>query len=76
MTPYEKFATWFFGEVAGLWLIWSSFMSLRFMIEVAQHQHASFAIHGNQPSAGLFAIPVFLSVLGSVIWVVVAANEL
>jgi hypothetical protein len=75
----EKFGMWFTGEIIGLWFIWSTYMAVKFMIEDGQHQHASFslhqAVHQNGQVGFVFLIPLFISVIGSVIWAIAVGES-
>lgn len=60
-------------EIGGTWVIWSSFMAIKFMIEDAQHQRAAFSVLHDTQVGGFIVIPVILSVIWTVISVVLAA---
>lgn len=75
----DSFSRWFTGEVFGLWFIWASYMALKFMSEVGQGQKASWSLHvaaHQQPgNVGLlFMVPLFASVVGSIVWTVFVAS--
>jgi hypothetical protein len=73
-----RFGTWFTGEIIGLWFIWSTYMAIKFMTEAGQHQHAAFSLHGHNGGVGsLIAIPIILSILMTLFWLVfVGSGEL
>lgn len=74
-----RFGIWFTGEVIGLWVVWASYMAIKFMTEVGQGQKASWSLHTaahQQPgSVGLlFIVPLFLSIIGSLVWTIVVGT--
>lgn len=65
-----KFCLWVVMELAGSWAIWSSFTTIKFMIEVAQGQKAAFSLNGS-PAVGAFII---LPGIATLIWTIWSAT--
>jgi hypothetical protein len=45
MNGWNKFTSWFFTEILGVWFIWASYMAIRFISDDAQGIKASFGTH-------------------------------
>jgi hypothetical protein len=70
----DKFGIWFTWAILGNWIIWSSYMAVKFLTEMAQHQHASMSVHGNTSVGGFIVIPIIISILGTILWTVFVAE--
>ena len=63
MDGCDKFTSWFFTEILGIWFIWSTYMAIRFIADDGQGFKASFGSHDS--SGAFILIPIFASVIFS-----------
>jgi hypothetical protein len=75
MDDWDKFTSWFFTEIIGLWIIWSSYMAIKFITEVGQHQQAAFSVLGNTQVGALIGIPIICSTIYSIVSAVFWASQ-
>jgi hypothetical protein len=61
VNTWDKFTSWFFTEILGIWFIWASYMAVKFMTEDAQGQKAAFSVLHNTEVGGFIVLPIVLS---------------
>lgn len=77
MTLAVRAALWLALTMTGSWVIWASFLAVKFITEDAQGQRASFSIvhTGTAPYTGGFVfIPAILTVAWAVVSFLLAAG--
>lgn len=70
MENMMRFAFWFLIELAGSWVIWATFLAIKFISEDSEGQKASFGLVNNSQIGAFIALPI----IATVVWTIAAVG--
>lgn len=74
MENFVRFLFWFFIELMGSWVIWASYMAIKFISEDAQGQKAAWSLIHTQNVGAAILFPILANIVWTVASIGIAAT--